>query len=255
MPDGSSVRYETDGRIGRVVLDRQDSMNSLDLELAVRLRRVLESVVASDVEALVLTGAGRGFCAGGDIKAMAASGDAEAYLVELTREVHESIALLREMPVAVIARVNGPVAGGGLGLVLAADISIASSGASFTAAYGSVGLSPDCGVSALLPAAVGASRARAFLLGGKRIDALAAQSWGVVSDVVEPSALDDAVSDTVDRVLRAGRASVAATKALLSPDGADFRRHLEREAGRIAHLAGSTAATRIAAFAASSRTL
>lgn len=243
----TEVSLALEDGVATLTLNRPGALNAYDLALAAQLRAAVDRVAETDAEVLVLAGQGRAFCAGGDVREMAASGDPAEYLAALTTDVHAALAALRELPVPVIARVHGAVAGGGLGLVLAADLVVASADASFTAAYGAIGLSPDCGVTALLPGAVGTGRARAFLLGGMRIDAETARAWGLVTEVVPATELDARVAAIVARARGAGRAAVVATRALL--DGADHRAHLEREASAIATLAGGAARLRIDAFA------
>lgn len=244
-----SVHLAVGGAVATLTLDRPASLNAYDLVLAGELRSAVDEVAASDAEALVIAGQGRAFCAGGDVREMARSGDPCAYLQNLTTDVHAALAAIRALPIPVVARVHGAVAGGGLGLVLASDVVVASEDATFTAAYGALGLSPDCGVTSLLPAAVGASRARAFLIGGTSIDARTAQEWGLVAEVVAPGSLDDAVAASVASARIAGRAATAATKGLLDPSPERHARQLQREADAIARLAGGAAAARIAAFA------
>jgi len=247
----TSVTLEVSDRVATLTLRRPESLNAFDLDLARRLREAVEAVAASDAEALVVAGEGRAFSAGGDVRAMAASGDAAAYLSALTEDVHGALAAMRELPLPVIARVHGPVAGGGLGLMLAADIAVAADSATFTAAYGAIGLSPDCGVTALLPRVIGEARARAFLLGGRRIDAATARDWGLVVRTAALDDLDAAVAEEVELARGAGRDAVAATKALLTDDG--YRAQLDRERDRICALAAGSAAPRIAAFAERAR--
>jgi 2-(1,2-epoxy-1,2-dihydrophenyl)acetyl-CoA isomerase len=246
----TDVVLDIDDGIARLTLNRPAALNAYNLSLARELRAAVAAVHESDAAALIVRGEGRALCAGGDVREMAASGDPEGYLRELTTDVHAALADLRRLPVPVIARVHGAVAGGGLGLVLAADIVVASEPATFTAAYGAIGLSPDCGVTALLPGVVGAARARAFLVGGRRIDAATALAWGLVADVVPAEALDAAVAGAVAAALAAGREATAATKTLLDAEAASFDERLNREADSIATLAGSSASERIAAFAA-----
>ncbi|MFB8388083.1 enoyl-CoA hydratase/isomerase family protein [Microbacterium sp. NPDC055910] len=243
----TSVALEIDAGVATLTLSRPATLNAFDLDLAAELVAAVADVARSDAEVVILAGEGRAFSAGGDVRAMAGSGDPAQYLRELTRDIHAALAALRELPIPVIARVHGAVAGGGLGLVLAADIVVAGADATFTAAYGAIGLSPDCGVTALLPDIIGAGRARAFLVGGRRIDAATAMQWGLVHTLVLAEGLDEAVAEAVENARRAGSASVAATKALLS--GSGYREHMEREATVISYLAGTTAAARIAAFA------
>jgi 2-(1,2-epoxy-1,2-dihydrophenyl)acetyl-CoA isomerase len=229
-----SVRVEksSGGAVATITLDRPDRLNALDLELATELEAALRGP-AGGAEVILLEASGRAFCAGGDIQAMVDSGTPSAYLRELTGRVHAALVTIAEHPAVVVARVHGAVAGGGLGLVLATDIAVGSTSATFTAAYGAVGLTPDCGISYLLPAAVGARRARDFLLAGRSIPAETAQDWGLLADVVAPDGLDARVEALVEAVRRSGRAAAGATKRLLARDLFDYRHHLEAEADQI----------------------
>lgn len=248
----TSVRVEAtaDDAVVTITLDRPDRLNALDLGLATELEAALRGP-AADAEVIVLAASGRAFCAGGDIQAMVDSGDPSAYLRDLTDRVHTALMTIAEHPAVVISRLQGAVAGGGTGLVLATDIAIGSTAASFTPAYGTVALTPDCGASYLLPAAVGARRARSFFLEGRRIDAGTAHEWGLLADTTDPDDLDSRVREVVESVRRSGRAAARATKRLLSAGLDGYRRHLRAEADQIVLQAGQEPArSRLASFAA-----
>ncbi|GAA3938374.1 enoyl-CoA hydratase/isomerase family protein [Microbacterium soli] len=244
----TEVELSYEGDSARLTLNRPARLNAFDLALAAQLLSAVEEVSASECSSLVIQSTGRAFCAGGDVRAMSDSGSPDEYLRRLTDDVHAAITVIRALPMTVIARVQGPVAGGGLGLMLAADVSIASDLATFTAGYGALGLSPDCGVSLQLPAAIGAQRARSFLLGMTPVDAQTAGDWGLVSRVVAHDALDTAVEEAVARARLIGAAAAGATKRLL--DHTRWADGLEREAELISHLAATTARHRIDRYGA-----
>lgn len=236
----STLDLHVDRGVATLTLGRPDSLNALNLELAAELVGLIRDVGRrDDVDVLVLAAQGRAFCAGGDVAEMAASGDPSGYLLDLTRDVHEAIALIHELPIPVVARVQGPVAGGGLGLMLSADVVVCADGVTFTPAYGAIGLSPDCGTTVLLPAAVGERRAREMLLLGRRLDAATALDWGLVAEVSPTDALDGRVDAAIERIRGAGRFASVAVRRLLSRSHADFRQSLADEAASISALAAT----------------
>jgi 2-(1,2-epoxy-1,2-dihydrophenyl)acetyl-CoA isomerase len=160
------------------------------------------------VRAVVLTGAGKNFCFGGDLRGMLAKGkSADAYLRELTTYLHEAISHFVRMDAPVIAAVNGTAAGAGVGLVAMADLAVCGAGAKFNLAYTGVGLTPDAGTSFLLPRAVGAKRAMELILLNRTLTADEALNWGLVNQVV-------ADSEVLAQALRVGEQLAAgATQA------------------------------------------
>lgn len=243
-----AITVERVSRTLTITLNRPDSLNALDLELAGGLLEAVSDV--EDADSIVLTGAGRAFCAGGDVRAMAASGDAPEYVKKLTDMLHPLILRLLEVPIPVIARVNGPVAGAGIGLVLASDVVVAAESARFSAAYGRLSVTPDCGVSALLPLAVGRARSSDFLLRARTIDALTAHAWGLVGSVAADAELDRDVAAVIEQVTTASARANDSLKQLLGVDMVRLRAHLDREAASIALLvADDPARSRLMRFA------
>lgn len=235
----SSVEVQHEDGVATITLNRPDRLNALNVELARELADTANAVAASAAELVILTGAGRAFCAGGDAQEMAESSDRSAYLDELVREANRAMIALRELPQPLIARVNGAVAGAGLGLVLTTDIAVATDSAKFTPAYGAIGLSPDCGATVLLGDAIGQRRARDFLLTGRRVDAQVAFDWGLIARVVPQEELDGAVDQVAAAVRKSGPHAPAATKALMNSVGSySDRLDLERES--ISKLAGTS---------------
>lgn len=177
------------GGLGHIELNRPDAANTIDMPLATGLREAVASVTADDgVRAVLVSGAGARFCSGGDIASFFDADDSQGYLHALAVEAGAAVAGLEDLHKPVVVAVHGAVAGGGLGVMLGGDLVIAQEGTKFVFAYPAIGLTPDCGVSYLLPRAIGQQRALAFALSGSPLSASDAQAQGLVAEVV-PDAL------------------------------------------------------------------
>jgi enoyl-CoA hydratase len=181
-----------------ITLNRPERLNAITPELVDALHAALDEVTAdADARALILTGAGRGFCAGFDLKSDMATDAARTDRATTLRDGYKSqrlwgdlVAHVRRVPVPVIAAVNGPAAGGGFALALAADLRVASTTASFLVANVKIGLSGgEMGISYFLPRLIGTGRAAELTLTGRKVDAAEADRWGLVNRVVEPGEL------------------------------------------------------------------
>ena len=200
------VRYEVDGPVATITLDRPESLNSMNDDLMLGLLGALERVAGdTSVRVAVLTGAGRGFCSGADLSAVGddgPGGDGTTDLGESTARgmddvFHPPIRLLAELPVPTIARVNGVAAGGGLGLALGCDVAIAARTARFVCTFGPrLGIVPDLGTTYHLAHLAGPARARAIAMLGQPISAEQAEAWGLIWSVVDDDRLDEAVAET-----------------------------------------------------------
>ncbi len=219
-----------------LTLTRPESANTMNLEFGREFLAAAFAIEASAaVRAVVLTGQGKNFCFGGDLKSMVASGaDVGAYLRELTTNLHAGMALLARLDAPVIAAVNGTAAGAGLGLVLAADLAIAARSARFAPAYTGVGLTPDAGCTFLLPRAVGYKRAMELLLTNRVLDAQQALDWGLVNQVVEDEALAAAASALAERLGNGPVGAFGAVKRLLAEAEPGLETQLARESRSIA---------------------
>ncbi|MFI5028559.1 MAG: enoyl-CoA hydratase/isomerase family protein [Solirubrobacterales bacterium] len=189
-PELNTLRLEIDGRIGTMTLDRPDAFNAMSPEMIGELTVAFAWLAdRSGLRALIVTGAGRAFCAGGDVnwfqKGVA---DEEIDLPSEVRRgaeaLHQAIVDLRRIPFPVIAAVNGPAAGAGFSLALACDTRIASEAAFFACAYGRIGASPDGGMTYFLPRVVGPSRALELLLDDPNMSARDALAERLISEVV-----------------------------------------------------------------------
>ncbi|GAB3040866.1 enoyl-CoA hydratase/isomerase family protein [Parafrigoribacterium mesophilum] len=233
------VRLDVGAGVARLVLDRRADANALDLDSARDALGALRTA-ESDPSVLVLaiTGAGDFFCGGGDVKGMAAADDPSAFLTELADAVHEFVFALVTSRLFVVAAVNGPAAGGGLGLVLAADYVIASERARFLGAYAAIGLTPDSGVSYLLARAVGHRRAMELLLTGRRLSAPDALQWGLLNESVTPEDFDSRVSALCESIAAGVPEVLAETKKLMGQEHLEeYRAHLAQESATIARMA------------------
>lgn len=205
--------------ITRLVLNRPEKLNAMTGELVRDLHRALDDVAADpDCRVVVLTGAGRGFCAGldlggyGEAPGSVGVGRPQAGLA-VQKHIASLIPHLRSLPQPVIAAVNGPATGGGFALVLGSDIRIAAASARFNAAFIRIGLSAcDIGTSWLLPRLVGAARAQELMLTGRIFDAAEAARIGLVTDVVADEDLLEAAYARADQIMLNTPFGVAMTK-------------------------------------------
>ena len=194
-PQLNTLRIEIDGEIGTLTLDRPDAFNAMSPEM------IGEMIVAfgwladrAALRGLIVTGAGKAFCAGGDVNTFRDGVRSEE--IDLPSEVrrgaealHQAIIDLRRIPYPVVAAINGPAAGAGFSLALACDMRISSSAAFFAPAYGRIGASPDGGMTYFLPRVVGPSKALELLLEDPNLSAAEAKELGLVREVVEPDEL------------------------------------------------------------------
>lgn len=202
--------------VGTITLAEPDSGNPLNLSTARSLLQAAEDFASNTtVRSVLLTGSGRFFCVGGDLKTIAESGHKlDAYLKDLTDALHRAIAIFLRMDKPLVVAVNGPAAGGGLGLALVGDIVLASPSAHFTMAYTGIGFSPDCGTSWLLPRLIGWRRASEMTLWNRRLTSAEAVDWGLITGVVDSDLLAEA--NQIARQLAKGPVkALAASRALL----------------------------------------
>ena len=231
----TTVSFTASDGIGTLALDRPDAGNAVNLELARDLHdAVLAAEADRSVRVLVIRGAGKNFCVGGDLKAFAARDDLPAHLREVTAHLHAAIVALARMDAPIVVGVQGSAAGAGLGLACGGDIVIAAASARFVVAYTKIGLNPDGGTSFLLPRLIGLRRAQELTLMNSPLDAESACEIGLVTRVVADDALDAEVH-SVARMLAAGpsRAQGEAKRLLRTSLDDSLALHLEAEAAAI----------------------
>lgn len=253
------LRVERREGVVRLVMDRAAAGNALNEPLADTLVAELERAEADpQVRVLTVTGQDRFFCAGGDVKSMASvpAGQRHGFLLSLATATSTLMAALSQTRLLVLAGVNGITAGAGLGLLLAADWVLASDEAKIAGAFAGVGLTPDTGVSYLLPRTVGYHRAIELTLGGRRLDGAEAAQWGLAGRSVPAADFARRLTEAEDAFLATPEHVVGPTKALLRAGryGADWEAHLRAEARSVAESsAHPESVRRVDRFAAPTR--
>lgn len=251
-----SILLHVEGGLARVTFNRPASLNAMDFEMGERWRDIARQVTNDpSVGAVILDAAGPAFCAGGDVVAMATSGASGEAVTGTAHVIHEGIRTFALSDKPIVAAVQGAVAGGGLGLMLAADYIVAADTAKFVSKYANIGLTPDLGVSTLLPAAIGQRRALQLLLQDRTLSAAEALEWGLVAEVVPGADLPVRVDEIADFWLAGATAAFGNAKRLVRV-GADrtFAENLDDEAASIGRRFDTPESqVRVAAFAAASR--
>jgi 2-(1,2-epoxy-1,2-dihydrophenyl)acetyl-CoA isomerase len=250
----STLLFEIKDHVARITLNRPDAANSVNADMARELMHA--AIYCSEdpsVRAVILTGAGRMFSGGGDLKSFAAQEDRlPGHLKEVAGNLHLAISRLARMNAPVIAAVNGSAGGAGLSLCCFCDIVLAAESAKFTLAYTRAGLSPDGGSTFFLPRIIGLRRALELALTNRVLSAAQAMDWGIVTKVV-PDATLQAEAQTLAAQLAAGATvALGAAKRLLHHSfGESLETQMELEAQAIAEQArGRDAREGIAAFIA-----
>ena len=236
-----SVQVESRGAVAVVTINRPDVSNTLNLQTAMDLLAAAMTCGRNPaVRAVVLTGAGRNFCFGGDLRGMLNKGKgADAYLRELTTYLHEAISHFARMDAPLIAAVNGTAAGAGIGLVAMADLALCGESSKFNLAYTGVGLTPDAGTSFLLPRAIGTKRAMELFLLNRSLTAAEALSWGLVNTVVADDQLMTEAVKLGERLANGATRAFGRTKRLLASSLGGLESQMVLEAETIAAQAGS----------------
>lgn len=228
------VTLTTDGPVAHLILNRPEASNALDREMARALVGAVGEISATPgVGAVLLTGAGRRFCGGGDLKAMMGAKDNLDYVNRLATELDDAFRALADLEVPVVGAVHGAVAGAGLALMLSCDVVVAAEGTSFVAAYPGVGLTPDCGLSWLLPRAVGHQRALSFLLTNRRVDADVALAWGLVAEVSAADSLRDKALELARGLAGGPTWALGQTKGLVRRSWAETREQTGRAEAKV----------------------
>jgi 2-(1,2-epoxy-1,2-dihydrophenyl)acetyl-CoA isomerase len=214
-----TVVWEQSGPVGRLTLNRPETLNAWIPELGSELKRVIEGEAADEsVRAVMITGAGRGFSSGADLKAgfHPAEDGMPDIRAELRDLYHPVVAGIRALPKPVVAAVNGPAVGIGCSLALACDLALAAESAFFSLAFVNIGLMPDGGSTAFVPPAVGKARAFEMALLGERIPAPRALEWGLVNWVYPDERLIEEADALVRRLAAGPTRSYASAKRALN---------------------------------------
>ena len=237
----ATILLERADGIARITLNRPDRLNSFNTEMHAALREALAQVQAdTSLRVLLLTGAGRGFCAGQDLgdRAVAPGATPVDLGASIDANYRPLVLALRELPMPVVCAVNGVAAGAGANIALACDIVIAAKSASFIQAFCRIGLLPDSGGTYFLPRLVGTARAMGLALLGDKLPASMAAEWGLIWQCVDDANLASTVDALLGQLAKAPTRGLAATKRALYASATatlaaqiDLERDLQRELG------------------------
>lgn len=237
-----TLRFELEGSVATITLERPNAYNALDLTMAQELREAVRRAdMEQNVRALLLCGSGKAFCAGGDVASFRAALPAPQQLIkDIVLALHDAIAVLSHLNKPVIGAINGVAAGAGLGLALAPDIAIAARSARFTMAYTQIGASPDAGTTFYLPRLIGLRRALELTYDNRVLSADEALHWGLVNQVVDDAELAD-VAKARARALAEGptRALGVARRLLHSSFDSSLESQLMNEGRGISGMSGT----------------
>jgi 2-(1,2-epoxy-1,2-dihydrophenyl)acetyl-CoA isomerase len=245
------ILFEVKDGVARLTFNRPERLNSFNTQMHAEVRAALAQIPASSARALVISGAGRGFCAGQDLGDRAvAPGAGPPDLADSIEKHYKPLVLaLRALPMPVIAAVNGVAAGAGANIALACDLVIAARSANFVQAFSKLGLVPDSGGTWFLPRLVGSARALGLTLLGEKLSAEQAASWGLIWRCVEDGELAGVVDALARQLAAAPTRGLARTKqAIYEAWGRtldqqlDIERDYQGELGRTADYAEGVAA-------------
>ena len=241
MPDYQNVMYTSEGGIARIMLNRPDRLNSFTEAMHAELRDSLARVKSDgSLRVLLLTGAGRGFCAGQDLsEGEVPPGKPIDIGGVIERNYKPLVLTLRSLPMPVVCAVNGVAAGAGANVALACDIVVAAKSAFFIQAFCKIGLLPDAGGTHFLPRLVGTARARGLALLGDKLTGEQAAEWGLIWKCVNDDALSATVEALLQQLVAAPTRALAATKEALDAASSntlmeqlDIERDLQQMLGR-----------------------
>lgn len=226
-----TVLLQQQDGILKLTLNRPDSLNALNQEMVAELRQALREAASDrEVRVVLLSGSGRGFCAGGDLgylESIAGTPRAKEFIAS----VGELAEAIRRLPKPVLAQVHGVAAGAGFNLALACDLIVSSRTAKFAQSFAKVGLIPDCGGTYLLPRLLGMHRAKELMFTGDVVSAETLQSWGLLNHLTEPEELEEEAVFWAKRLALAPPLAIEKMKqALHEAEKSDFAQAVAREA-------------------------
>jgi 2-(1,2-epoxy-1,2-dihydrophenyl)acetyl-CoA isomerase len=236
---GDSVLLSREGPVGVITVNRPQALNAFDLPMAKDLVAIVDEVAADKgVRSVLVRGGGGHFCAGGDLEAISKAPDPSTYVLRLARAANRALIQLRTMPKPVVAALQGAVAGGGVGLALAADLRIASATARISLAFLKVGLTPDMGATWALPRLVGRGSAFELATSHDPLSADEAHRIGLVNRVVPQADLDSKSMLWVRDLAGLPPLAVRTLKDLLGAAETEaFEKHLEADSEAISRMA------------------
>jgi 2-(1,2-epoxy-1,2-dihydrophenyl)acetyl-CoA isomerase len=225
----AEVETSRDGAVLTITLNRPDVLNAFTAEMHRQLVGAFKEARRPDVRAVVVTGAGRGFCVGQDLNEF---GEAARDIAgRLRRHYHPTVLAVRELEKPVLAAVNGPAAGAGLSFACACDLRLAAESATFVPAFINIGLVPDMGGTFFVRRLLGTARAFEWMTSGRRLSAAEALGWGLVSEVVPDERLSDRAAEWAAELAAMPTRGIALSKRLFDhAEHATLDEQLEREA-------------------------
>lgn len=242
MGSFETILFEINSGVAKITLNRPDAANGMDMAMG---RELMEAAIRCEddegIRAVLITGSGKMFSAGGDLKSMAGHGDQISLkLKELTTYLHTAITRFSRMDPPVVVAVNGTAAGAGFSLAVAGDMVLAAESAKFTMAYTAAGLSPDVGASHYLPRLIGLRKTQDLMLTNRRLSAAEAQEWGAINRVVPNDELQAAAMELAVQLASGPTAAFGTVKRLLqSSYNTSLETQLDNEASGIASMAKS----------------
>jgi 2-(1,2-epoxy-1,2-dihydrophenyl)acetyl-CoA isomerase len=240
MAEYQTIRFEQSGAVARITLNRPDAANGMNDTMT---RELADAARRCDTEAtkvVVLTGSGRFFCAGGDLKSFAAAPSRGRFIKGVADDLHRAISTFARMDAVLIIAVNGVAAGAGFSLAVTGDLVLAAESASFTMAYTRAGLSPDGSSSYYLPRLIGTTKTKELMLTNRTLSAAEASRWGLVTEVVPDAELVVRTAQLADQMAATASGSNGGVKALmLSTFSSGLEEQMELEGRLIAARAES----------------
>ena len=233
----NTLRVEELGAVTRITLARPEKLNALNGELLAELKEAVQAAGASEARCVLITGEGRGFSSGADLSEGSAIPDDLGAVLD--RTYHPLLRAMAELPIPIVAAVNGPAAGAGCSLALAADLVIAARSAYFAVAFVKIGLVPDASATWSLPRLIGRSRALEMMMLGEPVPAEQALEWGLINRVVDDDALERESMALAERLAAGPTWALGLIRRLARnsghlplPEALEAEREAQREAGR-----------------------
>ncbi|BBY42076.1 enoyl-CoA hydratase/isomerase family protein [Mycolicibacterium celeriflavum] len=215
MTDYETLTFEHTGAIARITLNRPDAANGMNATMTRELAAAAKQCDTDATKVVVLTGSGRFFCAGGDLKSFASAADRGSHIKGVADDLHRAISTFARMNAVLITAVNGTAAGAGFSIAVTGDLVLAAESASFTMAYTRVGLSPDGSASYYLPRLIGITKTKELMLTNRTLSAQEASAWGLVTEVVADAELADRAAKLADQMAATPAGSNGGIKQLL----------------------------------------
>jgi 2-(1,2-epoxy-1,2-dihydrophenyl)acetyl-CoA isomerase len=216
VTDYQTINFEQSGAITRITLNRPGAANGMNDTMTRELADAARRCDTAATKVVVLTGSGRFFCAGGDLKSFASAPDRGGHIKGVADDLHRAISSFARMDAVVITAVNGTAAGAGFSIAVTGDLVLAAESASFTMAYTKVGLSPDGSSSYFLPRLIGIAKTKELMLTNRVLSAQEAFSWGLVTEVVPDDQLAARADTLADHMAATASGSNGAVKALMA---------------------------------------